>query len=40
MVGMEIGLRVPQRQNIFHDWHLPLIAVEVKNRRDLKNIST
>lgn len=29
----EIGLRVPHRQNIFHDWHLALIALEVQNRR-------
>jgi len=29
----EIGLRVPHRQNVFHDWHLGLIALEVRNRR-------
>jgi hypothetical protein len=29
----EIGLRVPHRLNVFHDWHLALIAVEVQKRR-------
>jgi hypothetical protein len=29
----EIGLRVLHRQNIFHDWHLALIACEVQKRR-------
>ena len=29
----EIGLCVLQRQNIFHDWHLALIALEVQKRR-------
>ena len=33
MSGTEIGLRVPHRQNVFHDWHLGLIALEVRNRR-------
>lgn len=33
--GTEIGLRIPQRQNIFHDWHLALVAVEVKKRRSV-----
>lgn len=33
MSGTEIGLRVPHRQNIFHDWHLGLIALEVQNCR-------
>lgn len=33
MIGTEIGLRVSHRQNIFHDWHLGLIALEVQNRR-------
>jgi hypothetical protein len=29
----EIGLRVLHRQNIFHAWHLALIACEVQKRR-------
>lgn len=29
----EIGLRVLHRQNVFHDWHLALIACEVQKRR-------
>ena len=29
----EIGLRVPHRLNVFHDWHLASIAVEVQKRR-------
>jgi hypothetical protein len=29
----ENGLRVPHRQNVFQDWHLALIALEVQNRR-------
>jgi len=33
MSGTEIGLRVPHRQNVFHDWHLGLIALDIKNRR-------
>jgi hypothetical protein len=33
LAGTEIGLRVPHRQNIFHDWHLALIALEVQARR-------
>jgi len=33
MSGTEIGLRVPHRQNVFHDSHLGLIALEVRNRR-------
>lgn len=33
LAGTEIGLRVPHRQNVFHDWHLGLIALEVRNRR-------
>ena len=28
----EIGFRVLHRQNIFHDWHLALIASEVQKR--------
>lgn len=36
MSGTEIGLRVPQRQNVFHDWHLALIALEVTNRRSVQ----
>jgi len=33
METTEIGLRVLHRQNIFHDWHLALIACEVQKRR-------
>jgi len=33
MSGTEIGLRVPHRQNVFYDWHLGLLALEVRNRR-------
>jgi len=33
MSGTEIGLRVPHRQNVFHDSHLGLIALDIKNRR-------
>ncbi len=33
--GTEIGLRVPHRQNIFHEWRLALIALEVLNRRTI-----
>ena len=29
----ELGLRVLHRQNIFHDWHLALVACEVQKRR-------
>jgi hypothetical protein len=29
----EIGLRVLHRQNLFHDWHLALIASEAQKRR-------
>ncbi|MFT3868402.1 MAG: hypothetical protein QM715_07885 [Nibricoccus sp.] len=32
----EIGLRVLQRQNIFNDWHLALIACEVQKRREVQ----
>ena len=35
MSGTEIGLRVPHRQNVFHDSHLGLIALEVRNRRSV-----
>jgi hypothetical protein len=31
--GTEIGLRVPHRQNVFHDLHFALIALEVQKRR-------
>lgn len=31
----ENGLRVPHRRNVFHDWHLALIALEVQNRREV-----
>lgn len=33
MSETEIGLRVPHRHNIFHDWHLSLIALGVQTRR-------
>ena len=33
MDSTEIGLCVPHRQNVFHDWHLALIAFEVQKRR-------
>lgn len=33
MRGTEIGLRVLHRQNVFHDWHLALLALEVQKRR-------
>lgn len=29
----ENGLCVPHRQNVFHDWHLALIAVDEQKRR-------
>ena len=32
MGGTEIGLRVPLRENVFHDWHLALIASDVRAR--------
>lgn len=32
MGGTEIGLRVPLRENVFYDWHLALIASEVRAR--------
>jgi hypothetical protein len=35
MSGTEIGLDVPHRQNVFHDWHLALIALEVQKRREV-----
>jgi len=31
----EIGLPVLHRQNIFHDWYLALIALEVQKRRSV-----
>jgi hypothetical protein len=31
----ENGLRVPHRQNVFHDWHLALIALDAQNRREI-----
>jgi hypothetical protein len=34
METTENGLRVSHRHNIFHDWYLALIALEVQNRRD------
>lgn len=39
MSGTEIGLRVPPRQNIFHDWHLALIALEVQKCRTVARLS-
>ena len=33
MSTTEIGLCVFQRQNVFHDWHLALIACEIQIRR-------
>ena len=30
--GTEIGLPVPHRQNIFYEWYLALIALEVQRR--------
>lgn len=35
MSGTEIGLQVSHRQNVFHDWHLALIALEVQKRRSI-----
>jgi hypothetical protein len=35
MDTMENGLCVPHRQNVFRDWHLALIALEVQNRREV-----
>lgn len=32
----EIGLRVPHRQNVFYDWHLALIALEVQAHRSMR----
>jgi hypothetical protein len=29
----ELGLDIPHRQNIFHDWHLALVALEIQKRR-------
>ncbi len=29
----ENGLRVPHRQNVFHDWHLALIALDAQQRQ-------
>jgi hypothetical protein len=36
MSGTEIGLDIPHRQNVFHDWHLALIACEVQKRRSVQ----
>lgn len=33
MESTENRLRVPHRQNVFQDWHLALIALDVQNRR-------
>lgn len=35
METTENGLRVPHRQNVFRDWHLALIALDVQNRREV-----
>jgi len=35
METTENGLRVSHRHNIFHDWYLALIALEVQNRREV-----
>jgi hypothetical protein len=32
----EIGLRVVQHQNVFHDWYLALIAIEVHKCRSVQ----
>lgn len=31
----EIGLRVPHRHNVFRDWNMALIALEVQKRRSV-----
>jgi len=36
MGGTEIGLNTPQCQNVFHDWHLALIACLVQKRRSVQ----
>lgn len=36
MSGTEIGLRVPHRHNIFHDWCLALIACERLQKKAFK----
>jgi hypothetical protein len=33
METLENGLRVSHRKNVFQDWHLALIALEIQNRR-------
>ena len=35
MSGTEIGLRIPHRQNVFHDWHLALIACQIQKQKQL-----
>ncbi|MFT3784183.1 MAG: hypothetical protein QM790_19415 [Nibricoccus sp.] len=35
MATTENGLRVAHRQNVFHDWHLALIALVVQKRREV-----
>ena len=37
MNATELGLNIPQRQNIFHDLHLALIALEVQKRRSVQS---
>jgi hypothetical protein len=34
----EIRWRAPHRLNVFHDWHLALIAVEVQKRRSIQAV--
>lgn len=35
METTENGLRISHRQNVFHDWHLALIALEVQKRHEV-----
>jgi hypothetical protein len=37
MDGTEIGINIPHRQNIFHDWHFALIALEMQKRRSVQS---
>jgi glycogen synthase len=36
MEATEIGLPVIHRQNVFHDWHLALIACEVQKQSQMR----
>ena len=36
MRGTEIGLPVPHRVNVFYDWYLALLALEVQRRRAMQ----